>query len=207
MVSPIHSVVTVSNIKNFIPVTLDIESGHYTSWSELFKIRCKVFQVCDHLKFKLISATSSSDKDEATVPTESWQRLDSIVLLWIYRTISTDLLHTILKPDITAFDAWPALANLSQDNKATRKVDLNNKVATTRPDQFPSMSAYCQAMKVIVDQLTNVGSLINDKQLVLQLLTGMIMQYEGIAMIIQQSKPLPSKERCSSRWNRINYYY
>ncbi|XP_021995348.1 uncharacterized protein LOC110892496 [Helianthus annuus] len=147
MASPLHPAVTVSNIRLLIPITLDIEPGHYTSWSELFKIQCKAFQVYDHLQPRTTSATFSDKDKEKEKPTESWERLDSIVLQWIYRTISPDLLHTILKPNTTAYDAWTALSNLFQDNKATRTIDLNNRFANTRLDQFTSMSSYCQAMK------------------------------------------------------------
>ncbi|XP_021975430.1 uncharacterized protein LOC110870557 [Helianthus annuus] len=154
--STIHPAATVTNIKALIPVTLDIESGHYTTWSELFKIQCKAFKVYDHLQPPDVSS-SEKDKEKAA-PAESWERLDSIVLQWIYGTISTDLLHTILKPNTTAHKAWAAMANLFQYNRATRTIDLNNKFANTRLDQFPTMSAYCQAVKVIFYQLTNVGS-------------------------------------------------
>ncbi|XP_022038584.1 uncharacterized protein LOC110941266 [Helianthus annuus] len=150
-----HPAVSVTSIKTLIPVTLDIETGHYTTWSEMFKIQCKAHLVYDHLQPKSATETSSSsvsnkDKDkEQPAPTETWERLDSIVLQWIYSTISTDLLHTVLKPDTTAFDAWTTIANIFQDNKATRTIDLNNKFANTHLDQFPNMSAYCQALKVI----------------------------------------------------------
>nr|XP_043620210.1 uncharacterized protein LOC122592065 [Erigeron canadensis] len=205
--TPIHPTVTVSNIKTFIPITLDVESGHYTTWSELFKIHCKAFQAFDHIQSPVTStstSTSTSDKNkdkdkDKTLPTESWERLDSIVLQWIYGTISIDLLHTILKTDTTAFDAWTALANLFQDNKATRAIDLNNKFATTRLDQFITMSAYCQAMKVIFDQLSNVGSPVTEEQLVLQILTGLNEQYENAADSIQQTKPLPNFYETRSR--------
>ncbi|KAJ0828852.1 hypothetical protein HanRHA438_Chr17g0841921 [Helianthus annuus] len=209
MASPLHPAVTVSNIRQLIPITLDIETAHYTSWSELFKIQCKAFQVYDHLQPQTTPATSSDKDKEKEKPTESWERLDSIVLQWIYGTISQDLLHTILKPNTTAFDAWTALANLFQDNKATQTIDLNNKFASTRLDQFPNMSAYCQVMKVIFDQLQNVGSPITDEQLVLQLLTGLTEQYEGITMIIQQTKPLPDfcdarSHLCMAETRKIN---
>ncbi|XP_022031694.1 uncharacterized protein LOC110932745 [Helianthus annuus] len=191
MATPLHPAVTVSNIRTLIPITLDIESGHYTSCSELFKNHCKAFQVYDHLQPRTAPATSSGTDKEKSAPTESWERLDAIVLQWIYGTISTDLLHTVLKPNTTAYDAWTALSNLFQDNKATRTIDLNNWFATTRLDQFTSMSAYCQAMKVIYDQLINVGASITDEQLVLQILTGLTEQYESVALFIQQTKPLP----------------
>jgi hypothetical protein len=40
----------VTNIKNFIPITLGLESSHYSSWAELFKIHFRAFQVIDHLE-------------------------------------------------------------------------------------------------------------------------------------------------------------
>ncbi|XP_022020225.1 uncharacterized protein LOC110920315 [Helianthus annuus] len=177
MASPIHPAVTITNIKALIPITLDIENDHYTAWSELFKIHCISYDVYDHRQPKKSAETSSSsDKDQAkdkSPSSPSWERLDSIVLQWIYGTISTDLLHTILKPNTNAYAAWTALANIFQDNKATCTIDLNNKFANTRLEQFPSMTAYCQALKVIYDQLTNVGSPITEEQLVLQLLMGL----------------------------------
>ncbi|XP_021996457.1 uncharacterized protein LOC110893678 [Helianthus annuus] len=203
MSSPIHPAVIVTNIKALIPITLDIENGHYTAWSELFKIHCMSYDVYDHLQQKKTNETSSSsDKDQAkdkTTSSPSWERLDSIVLQWIYRTISTDLLHTILKPNTNAYAAWMALANIFQDNKATRTIDLNNKFANTRLEQFPSMMAHCQVLKVIYDQLTNVGSPITEEQLVLQVLMGLTDPYESTATIIQQTSPLPDFYETRSR--------
>ncbi|XP_021980847.1 uncharacterized protein LOC110876997 [Helianthus annuus] len=98
-----------------------------------------------------------------------------------------------------AYAAWTALANIFQDNKATRTIDLNNKFANTRLEQFPSMTAYCQALKVIYDQLTNVGSPITEEQLVLQLLMGLTESYESTATIIQQTSPLPDFYETRSR--------
>ncbi|KAJ0555878.1 putative RNA-directed DNA polymerase [Helianthus annuus] len=163
----------------------------------MFKIQCKAHLVFNHLQPKPATETPSSsdtskDKEkEQTTPTETWERLDSIVLQWIYSTISTDLLHTVLKPNTTAYEAWTTIANIFQDNKATRTIDLNNKFANTHLDQFPNMSAYCQALKVIFDQLSNLGSPVTDEQLVLQLLSGLTEQYENTASVIQQMKPLP----------------
>ncbi|KAJ0540438.1 hypothetical protein HanHA300_Chr08g0298231 [Helianthus annuus] len=198
----IHPAVTVSNIKNFIPIILDMKTDHYNTWSEFFKIHCKAYDVIDHLKPRQQPATSSTDKEkEATSPKplESWDRLDAIVLQWIYGTISQDLVFTIMKNNSTAYAAWCTLENLFQDNQASRTIDLQNKFANTRLDQFPNMSDYCQAMKLIFDQLTNLGSNITEKQLVLQILTGLNDQYESISLIIQQTDPLPDFFNTRSR--------
>ncbi|KAJ9547690.1 hypothetical protein OSB04_020233 [Centaurea solstitialis] len=108
--SSFHPALTVSNIRNFIPITLEIENVQYASWAELFKIHARAFQVLDHI-------IPPRDKD---VDDTLWKRLDAIVLQWIYGTISTDLLHTILEPDASAERAWTHLQDIFQDNKSSR---------------------------------------------------------------------------------------
>ena len=46
---PTHPTFTISNITNFIKITLSIEKGQYNTWSELFKIHARVHQVIDHI--------------------------------------------------------------------------------------------------------------------------------------------------------------
>lgn len=37
------------NIKQHIPLTLDMDNVHYSSWVELFKITARANQVLDHI--------------------------------------------------------------------------------------------------------------------------------------------------------------
>ncbi|KAJ0804261.1 putative RNA-directed DNA polymerase [Helianthus annuus] len=187
--SKLHPATTVSHIKNYIPVTLEIESSQYNSWATLFKLHCKAFLVYDHLSPKPAASETSSS---TTKPTDDWERLDAIVLQWIYSTISNDLLHTIINKTATASDAWKAIEDLFQDNKNSRAIHLMHKFSNTRLDGFPNVSAYCQELKVLADQLANVNAPVDDNKLVLQLLAGLNEQYEGIATILQQQDPLPS---------------
>lgn len=192
----LHPATTVSNIKSFIPVTLEMESGQYASWSELFKIHCRAFLVHDHLSPRPDPpkpVTSPSDKESQPPKSDDeWDRLDAIVLQWIYGTISNDLLHTILKPNSTAYAAWIAIENIFQDNKSSRAIHLLHKFSNTRLDGFPNVSAYCQELKMLADQLANVNTPVDNDRLVLQLIAGLNEQYEGIATILQQQEPLPS---------------
>ncbi|KAI3796959.1 hypothetical protein L1987_39646 [Smallanthus sonchifolius] len=209
MDSKIHPALTVSNIKSFIPITLAIDSGKFSSWSELFRIHCRAFLVFDHISSpKPTDTTSSSatpaEGDKATPPpppppSASWDRIDAIVLQWIYGTISEDLLDTILKPDTTAYAAWTTLCNHFQDNKITRAVQLKQKFVNTRLDDFPNPSAYCQALKILADQLANVDAPVDNDSLVIQLILGLNEQYEGIATILQQMKPLPAFTEARSK--------
>ncbi|KAD0832389.1 hypothetical protein E3N88_43651 [Mikania micrantha] len=174
--------------------------SQYGSWSELFRIHCKAHQVPDHLLPKPINPpVADADKPKADAIAALCERLDTIVLQWIYGTISNDLLHTILKPNATAYDAWLALENLFQDNKSSRAIYLNQKFSVTRLENFSNMSAYCQAIKMIADQLANVGKPIDNQTLVFQLITGLTELYEGIAMLLQQTTPLPDFYDARSR--------
>ncbi|XP_071708180.1 uncharacterized protein [Rutidosis leptorrhynchoides] len=111
-----HPAVIVNSIKNFIPITLEMENSKYGAWSELFKIHCRAFNVIDHIIPPTTTETESSTTTQTTPPTgstnttppptESWSRLDDIVLRRIYSTILGDLIHTILAPDSTALQAW-----------------------------------------------------------------------------------------------------
>ncbi|XP_076947032.1 uncharacterized protein LOC143618836 [Bidens hawaiensis] len=100
---------------------------------------------------------------------------------------------------MSAYDAWSALEGLFQDNKNTRATYLLQKFATTRLNGFPNMSAYCQAIKSIADQLANVGTPLDNKLLVLHLLAGLTDAYEGISTILQHKDPIPSFHEARSQ--------
>ncbi|KAL3625820.1 hypothetical protein CASFOL_030349 [Castilleja foliolosa] len=174
--------ISVLNIKNFIPITLEMDNSQYSSWSELFKIYCRACEVLDHLKLK---ETEKSRKKDAEA---SWDRIDAIILQWIYGTISNDLLHTILKPDATAAQAWASLTGIFQDNKTSCAIYLEHSFANTKLDNFANISAYCQALKSLSDQLSNVGAPISNDRLVLQLISGLNEQFDGVAIIVNRSQ-------------------
>ncbi|XP_023742067.1 uncharacterized protein LOC111890146 [Lactuca sativa] len=195
----LHPAATVTKINNFIPIILEMENAKYASWAELFKIHCQVFQAINHILPNeaptLEKPTSGTDaaKDKTTTSTHdaSWSRVDAIVLQWIYGTISTDLLHTILKPGSTAAQAWTILANIFQDNANSRALFLQTKLTNTKLASFPNVSAYCQEIKVLADQLANVNALVPGQTLVLHLITGLTDEFDGVATFLQQQDPLP----------------
>ncbi|KAL7583110.1 hypothetical protein Lser_V15G45973 [Lactuca serriola] len=177
-----HPAITVTNIWNFIPFILEMKSGQYTSWAELFRIHCRAFQVVDHIDSTIIPPSKPSSSSSSSTSTEAdktsteanktkalefaaWSRLDAI--------------------------AWTALENIFQDNQSTRAVYLDNKFVSTRLDQHLNISSYCQAMKMLADQLANVRNPVSNQRLVLQLIAGLNESYEGVAMIIQQTTPFP----------------
>ncbi|XP_071689261.1 uncharacterized protein [Rutidosis leptorrhynchoides] len=149
-----HPALTISNIKNLIPITLEIENGQYSSWAELFQIHCVAFDVIEHIIPKDDTTQFSSSADATvtvTTPTALWLRLDVVVKQWIYSTISNDLLHTILESNTTAAQTWNRLKDIFHDNKNSRALYLHRQFTNIKLDNFPNVSSYCQELKVLCD--------------------------------------------------------
>ncbi|XP_020244978.1 la-related protein CG11505-like isoform X2 [Asparagus officinalis] len=58
-------------------------------------------------------------------------------------------------------------------------------------EDFPNASAYCQRLKVLADQLKNVGAPVSNNRLVLQMVAGLTEAYKNIGTLLRQSNPLP----------------
>ena len=119
--SSFHLALAVSNIKNHIPILLTMENVQYATWAELFKVHARSHRVLHHI----VPPPKGSVKEPSTTDEkELWVTLDATILQWIYSTISTDLLHTIIEPDATAMATWNRLRDIFQDNKNSRVVAL-----------------------------------------------------------------------------------
>ncbi|XP_059316062.1 uncharacterized protein LOC132066884 [Lycium ferocissimum] len=186
--SSFHPTFAVSNIRNHIPVVLEMENAQYGTWAELFKIHAKSHRVIHHIiapeKGKQAAPPSDDDK-------ELWSTLGATVLQWIYSTISNDLLTIILEPEAMAMKAWDRLRDIFQDHQNSRSVMLKQEFSTTRMEDFPNASAYCQRLKSISDQLKNVGAPGSNSRLVLQLISGLTDAFKGVGTQIRHSTPLP----------------
>lgn len=184
-----HPALTVPNITNFIKVKLDIEKSQYNTWSELFKIHARAYQVIDHI----IPSSADDTRDISLKQTDPklWSRLDAVVLQWIYGTISDDLLNTIIERDTTAEMAWNRLFEIFFDNKHSRALYLEQEFSRVQMEQFPNASSYCQHLKTLSDQLSNVGAPVSNERLVLQLISGLTDAYAAVGSQIRHGETLP----------------
>jgi hypothetical protein len=83
--------VGVLNIKNLIPVVLDLSSPHYNRWRHLFILTVGKYALTDHIL-----------SDDFFPTTPSWARMECTVLAWINNTISTELSEIVHMTDPTA---------------------------------------------------------------------------------------------------------
>ncbi|XP_074276929.1 uncharacterized protein LOC141600588 [Silene latifolia] len=164
-----------------------MDNDQYRLWVALFTNYAKANRVLHHIidpKKKAPKPTTDEDK-------ELWDTIDATVLQWIYATILTDLLHTVVEDDSTAMECWNRIRDLFQDNQHSRAVTLEQEFSHTVMADFASVSAYCQRLKNLADQLKNVGSPVSDTRLVLQLVSGLTNAYHSVGTIIRQASPLP----------------
>ncbi|GAA0183428.1 hypothetical protein LIER_30839 [Lithospermum erythrorhizon] len=161
-----------------------MENVLYSTWAKLFEIHCRSSKVIQHI-------LPNQDSTASDGYNEDWATLDATVLKWIYATISTDILHTIIEPGLTAMEAWNRLHNIFQDNEGSHAVTLEQDFSITNMADFPSASAYCQRLKNLADQLKNVGAPVPNNRLVLQMVSGLTEAYNGVAILIRQSSPIP----------------
>ncbi|XP_045824307.1 uncharacterized protein LOC123916808 [Trifolium pratense] len=183
-----HPALVVTNIKHSIPFVLELEKDHYNMWAELFEVHARAHKVIHHI----IPQPGKEKPASTDASFEMWTILDSTVLQWIYSTISFDLLTTIMEKGSTAMATWNRLANIFKDNQNSRAVALEQYFSSTRMEDFPNVSAYCQRLKQLSDQLKNVGAPVSEHRLVLQIVSGLSEPYRGVATVIRQQKTLPS---------------
>ncbi|XP_071719468.1 uncharacterized protein [Rutidosis leptorrhynchoides] len=188
----------VNHITLSVPIKLEVETSQYNSWAELFKIHCRAHDLIEHLNSDKPVQSAGSSKDTPITP-ELWNRQDVIVLQWIYATISKDLLNTILETDTIAKKAWDHLKSIFHDNQHSRAIALEHQFTNIKLDNFPNVFAYCQEVKMLADQMTNVGLTVTEQRMVLQMVAGLGDNYETIGTYISQSDPLPKFYEARSR--------
>ncbi|GJW07832.1 hypothetical protein Tco_1570255 [Tanacetum coccineum] len=104
---PIDKAYSIASIKACIPTPLDLDKLNYNSWSSLFQRFCKTYEVHHHLAAPSTTATSTVDPLHDTN--------DSLVVMWIYATISPKLVEMIVDVDSTAHGVWNRLKDLFHD--------------------------------------------------------------------------------------------
>jgi hypothetical protein len=123
----------------------------YSAWVKLFRLHARGYDVMHHIDGTAPPARTDPKYD-------SWVKIDAIVLQWIYGTLSDDLLLRVLENESTAFQAWTRLQNLFLNNKGSRAAALEHQFADHTLRGMPNLETYCQKLKEISDQLSDVNS-------------------------------------------------
>ncbi|XP_076942347.1 uncharacterized protein LOC143612192 [Bidens hawaiensis] len=115
----LHPAYSVTNINTKIK-TLDGNTITYSSWTKLFKLHAKAYKVLDHIE-------ADSSPDPTSDEYAEWSELDSLVLQWIYNTITEKIFARILESNTTAWAAWVKLETIFLNNKHARAAALEQQ--------------------------------------------------------------------------------
>ena len=80
-------VMALTNLTTRVPVFLDVDEMNYSSWTYFFQNLCRGYTLLDHILHAPDEATSSTKPP----PTAEWLAIDSIILSWIFTTMSKTL--------------------------------------------------------------------------------------------------------------------
>jgi hypothetical protein len=117
--------------------------------------------------------------------------MDSVVVSWIFGTISIDLQDIARERGISARQTWLTLGNQFIGNSETRALHLDAMFHNFVQGDL-SMTEYCRKMKAMADSLGDLDCPVSDRNLVLNVLRGLNKKYEHLRAIITRSRPFPS---------------
>jgi uncharacterized membrane protein YgcG len=171
---------SVQNIRLMALVFLEPDSPSYTRWRDLLLLTLRRYALDDHV---LCDPT-------VVAPIVAWVRLNSIVLTWIVGTISGDL-HSLLRNLPHARAVWLAIEGQFLGNTEARALRLDAAFRTFVQGDL-SVSEYCRKMKTMADSFGDLSCPVEDRNLVLNILRGLIDRYTHLQSLIMRQRPFPT---------------
>ncbi|KAL6572462.1 hypothetical protein OROMI_013420 [Orobanche minor] len=149
-----------------------MEMDHYTAWAELFKLHARSHRVLALLFLRL------KGRRKPLRPMRSCGPLSML------RSSNGSM-------PLTTMEAWDRLHDIFLENHNFRVVALEHDFSHVKMRDYPNVSAYCQRLKSLSDQLKSVGAPVFES-FVLELINGLMEAYKNVGTHIRQSKSLPS---------------
>jgi hypothetical protein len=114
--------------------------------------------------------------------------MDSVVLNWISNSISADLHQVVRERGCTTRHLWLAIENQFLGNCEQLTLHLDAAFHIFVQGDL-SVSEYCRKFKTMADGLTDLGSPVEDRILVLNILRGLNQRFEHMGSIIRRYSP------------------
>ncbi|GJS32336.1 ribonuclease H-like domain-containing protein [Tanacetum coccineum] len=164
---PIDKAYSIASIKAYIPTPLDLDKLNYNAWSALFTRFCRTYKVHHHLDAPTTTETSNSTIDPLH------ESNDSLVVMWMYSTISPKLVEMVVDDDTSSHGVWKRLTDLFQNNKDAR-------------------------IKSKADRFANLDSSVKDTSLVTYAVNGIRSKYPDAARVIRIQEKAPTFDELRS---------
>jgi hypothetical protein len=117
--------------------------------------------------------------------------MDSVVLNWISNSIPADLHQVVHERGCTMRHLWLAIKNQFLNNREQRTIHLDAAFHNFIQGDL-SMSEYCRKFKTMTDGLADLGSPVEDRILILNILRGLNQRFEHVGSIIQRYSSFPN---------------
>jgi len=117
--------------------------------------------------------------------------MDCVVKSWILCTISDDLAATISARNSTARDTWRAVESQFFNNRETRALLLDAKLRNFVQGDL-SITDYCKELKRMADTLGDLGEVVTNRTLVLNLIRGLNERFKTVGMHLRRGRPFPT---------------
>ena len=116
--------------------------------------------------------------------------MDCVVKSWILCTISDDLAATISARNSTARDTWRAVES-QFFSRETRALLLDANLRNFVQGDL-SITDYCKELKRMADTLGDLGEVVTDRTLVLNLIRGLNERFKTVGMHLRRGRPFPT---------------
>jgi hypothetical protein len=117
--------------------------------------------------------------------------MDSVVLNWISNSITPELHQVVRERGATACHLWLAIENQFLGNREQRTLHLDAAFRNFVQGDL-TLSEYCRKFKNMVDALADLGSRVDDRILILNILRDLNPRFEHLGAIIWRYTPFPS---------------
>jgi hypothetical protein len=104
---------------------LDNDANVYLSWSALFLVQARVHNLLDHIITPSDETTCTVVAAAKAKDSDPWNRLDVVLLRWMYATVTQDILTSILVINDTVDECWKHITAMFNDN-------INTSCCSTR---------------------------------------------------------------------------
>nr|XP_040252316.1 translation initiation factor IF-2-like isoform X2 [Aegilops tauschii subsp. strangulata] len=159
-------------IHDHIPITLDLHTPSFSTWRTYFSLTFREFGIRDHVDGSVDAMAMQHDVH--------WLAVDATIVKWLYRTVSREILSHIIRDNDTALGAWTSICQLFLDNRLQRQVLLTTEFYSLTQDGM-GLFDYCLRLKVLADELRDVGAAVSDATMLTNLIRGLGPDYANAA--------------------------
>jgi hypothetical protein len=128
------------------------------------------------------------NSDVASSTDLGWRRMDSVVLNRISNSITPKLHQVVRERGATARHLWLAIENQFLENREQRTLHLDAAFCNFVQGDL-TVSKYCRKFKNMADALADLGSLVDDRILVLNIFRGLNPRFKHLFAIIRCYTP------------------